>query len=131
MYSIFFCFKQKTAYEMRISDWSSDVCSSDLENRVVVGVVHAQSHVGLELAIQTVAQLTTGHELAFASRQRGCVHHEVHGQRRLVDAKHGQSFRIGRLNDRAAYADFLDAVNQNDVAEIGGAACRERVGQSV
>src|SRR3546814_8931254 len=26
----FFCFKQKTAYDMRISDWSSDVCSSDL-----------------------------------------------------------------------------------------------------
>src|SRR3546814_8208813 len=33
MYSLvfyFFFFKQKTAYEMRISDWSSDVCSSDL-----------------------------------------------------------------------------------------------------
>src|SRR3546814_6654746 len=29
--SWFFFFKQKTAYEMRISDWSSDVCSSDLE----------------------------------------------------------------------------------------------------
>src|SRR3546814_10096628 len=29
----FFCFKQKTAYEMRISDWSSDVCSSDLSKR--------------------------------------------------------------------------------------------------
>src|SRR3546814_10458504 len=28
----FFFFKQKTAYEMRISDWSSDVCSSDLNN---------------------------------------------------------------------------------------------------
>src|SRR3546814_9110927 len=28
--SVFFFFKQKTAYEMRISDWSSDVCSSDL-----------------------------------------------------------------------------------------------------
>src|SRR3546814_19084298 len=28
--SLFFFFKQKTAYEMRISDWSSDVCSSDL-----------------------------------------------------------------------------------------------------
>src|SRR3546814_3349129 len=27
----FFFFKQKTAYEMRISDWSSDVCSSDLQ----------------------------------------------------------------------------------------------------
>src|SRR3546814_2217986 len=29
-YSVFFFFKQKTAYDMRISDWSSDVCSSDL-----------------------------------------------------------------------------------------------------
>src|SRR3546814_7126010 len=38
----FFFFKQKTAYEMRISDWSSDVCSSDLwplpfENNVLSG----------------------------------------------------------------------------------------------
>src|SRR3546814_5707250 len=33
---VFFFFKQKTAYEMRISDWSSDVCSSDL----VVKIVH-------------------------------------------------------------------------------------------
>src|SRR3546814_8911015 len=30
---MFFFFKQKTAYEMRISDWSSDVCSSDLNNK--------------------------------------------------------------------------------------------------
>src|SRR3546814_8818437 len=30
---LFFFFKQKTAYEMRISDWSSDVCSSDLGRR--------------------------------------------------------------------------------------------------
>src|SRR3546814_15655744 len=33
VYVVFFCvFKQKTAYEMRISDWSSDVCSSDLRH---------------------------------------------------------------------------------------------------
>src|SRR3546814_10301160 len=32
-YLAFFFFKQKTAYEMRISDWSSDVCSSDLCGR--------------------------------------------------------------------------------------------------
>src|SRR3546814_2046452 len=31
---VFFFFKQKTAYEMRISDWSSDVCSSDLSEKV-------------------------------------------------------------------------------------------------
>src|SRR3546814_10377115 len=33
---MFFFFKQKTAYEMRISDWSSDVCSSDLVLHPVV-----------------------------------------------------------------------------------------------
>src|SRR3546814_2574965 len=33
VYFFFFFFKQKTAYEMRISDWSSDVCSSDLPER--------------------------------------------------------------------------------------------------
>src|SRR3546814_5925170 len=30
---VFFFFKQKTAYELRISDWSSDVCSSDLHDQ--------------------------------------------------------------------------------------------------
>src|SRR3546814_6365188 len=33
MFLWFFFFKQKTAYELRISDWSSDVCSSDLDPR--------------------------------------------------------------------------------------------------
>src|SRR3546814_5131472 len=52
MYSFFF-FKQKTAYEVRISDWSSDVCSSDLPlehtlRMAVRGIhndhIHARSH---------------------------------------------------------------------------------------
>src|SRR3546814_6292385 len=34
VFFFFFVFKQKTAYEMRISDWSSDVCSSDLRGGV-------------------------------------------------------------------------------------------------
>src|SRR3546814_3128309 len=34
---LFFFFKQKTAYEMRISDWSSDVCSSDLKRPPLFG----------------------------------------------------------------------------------------------
>src|SRR3546814_5442655 len=42
---LFFFFKQKTAYEMRISDWSSDVCSSDLDgqraDRATVGTAIA------------------------------------------------------------------------------------------
>src|SRR3546814_12969478 len=39
----FFFFKQKTAYEMRISDWSSDVCSSDLFGEInsLEGIVEA------------------------------------------------------------------------------------------
>src|SRR3546814_3851977 len=37
MYLLFFFFKQKTAYEMRISDWSSDVCSSDLLLHIGLG----------------------------------------------------------------------------------------------
>src|SRR3546814_10803466 len=35
---LFFFFKQKTAYEMRISDWSSDVCSSDLDTDLKSGI---------------------------------------------------------------------------------------------
>src|SRR3546814_5709308 len=42
---LFFFFKQKTAYEMRISDWSSDVCSSDLVSHDdPVTVVVADDH---------------------------------------------------------------------------------------
>src|SRR3546814_6756513 len=37
----YFFFKQKTAYEMRISDWSSDVCSSDLHDAELVGRIAA------------------------------------------------------------------------------------------
>src|SRR3546814_6667256 len=46
-----FLFKRKTAYEMRISDWSSDVCSSDLASIYLMGVAdeiegHVQSIAG-------------------------------------------------------------------------------------
>src|SRR3546814_2412206 len=45
----FFFFKQKTAYEMRISDWSSDVCSSDLmrkpRRRADYANIHPNDHV--------------------------------------------------------------------------------------
>src|SRR3546814_7697848 len=45
MLLVFFVFKQKTAYERRISDWSSDVCSSDRLQRLYDGL---QSHFSLE-----------------------------------------------------------------------------------
>src|SRR3546814_8140849 len=43
----FFFFKQKTAYEMRISDWSSDVCSSDLFLLQLLGRHRAYDLVGV------------------------------------------------------------------------------------
>src|SRR3546814_18176206 len=44
----FFFFKQKTAYEMRISDWSSDVCSSDLLCLLLfIGAMGKSAQLGL------------------------------------------------------------------------------------
>src|SRR3546814_16687453 len=48
---VFFFFKQKTAYEMRISDWSSDVCSSDLGG----GDAALRGGHGLERAVRDEA----------------------------------------------------------------------------
>src|SRR3546814_1500524 len=48
IFCIFF-FKQKTAYEMRISDWSSDVCSSDLGRGAAEGDALVEGHVVADL----------------------------------------------------------------------------------
>src|SRR3546814_13338930 len=45
-FRFFFFFKQKTAYEMRISDWSSDVCSSDLLDWLIGGFYLKSKPVG-------------------------------------------------------------------------------------
>src|SRR3546814_1042444 len=45
---LFFFFKQKTAYEMRISDWSSDVCSSDLVGIGAGALVRYILHLDLQ-----------------------------------------------------------------------------------
>src|SRR3546814_7545070 len=50
----FVFFKQKTAYELRISDWSSDVCSSDLAHGVV-GEVPQACEVVTDYGVATVA----------------------------------------------------------------------------
>src|SRR3546814_14462244 len=54
---IIFFFKQKTAYEMRISDWSSDVCSSDLNIAINLYVVSRYGIVGLAGATAVSASL--------------------------------------------------------------------------
>src|SRR3546814_6837334 len=60
---IFFFFKQKTAYEMRISDWSSDVCSSDLGG-----------HINTWARVEPTAGCSTPNNLrSCAKKWNGCM----------------------------------------------------------
>src|SRR3546814_2915935 len=95
----FLFFKQKTAYEMRISDWSSDVCSSDLVHARPDGVVEEHRMHRLP------------HELVAAERER-----------HVRDAARNVAVREFAANPRRRL-DEIDGV----VVEIGRASCRERV----
>src|SRR3546814_10158490 len=53
----FFFFKQKTAYEMRISDWSSDVCSSDLSARARLPEKASAAQVDEQMNLSTIEAL--------------------------------------------------------------------------
>src|SRR3546814_2199022 len=57
---MFFFFKQKTAYEMRISDWSSDVCSSDLLSLVLQRVGPTLLLMGTGLLVAIVLGIAAG-----------------------------------------------------------------------
>src|SRR3546814_3576023 len=74
--SFFFFFKQKTAYEMRISDWSSDVCSSDLERfpYIAEGFANNIVHTGFDgpshLLLEHVPQQALGTSVRRRSEER-------------------------------------------------------------
>src|SRR3546814_6539872 len=96
---MFFFFKQKTAYEMRISDWSSDVCSSDL-NADVVGKRQGglQSHLGKafrglrHLALEQLAPAVRHEQDADGeARQRPGERRE-----RVVERPQGRDVESGR-----------------------------------
>src|SRR3546814_2665449 len=64
---VYFCFfKQKTAYEMRISDWSSDVCSSDLLHRRELERITA----GRELEIDDLVDTRAARAVAVRHRRQ-------------------------------------------------------------
>src|SRR3546814_19824809 len=72
-----FFFKQKTAYEMRISDWSSDVCSSDLGATAAGGAATGSSKLSFSLArgssdgASTVVGVQAAIRIVAASRAQG------------------------------------------------------------
>src|SRR3546814_5677987 len=73
---LFFFFKQKTAYEMRISDWSSDVCSSDLCQGI------AQPHL-----VDGEEQLPFLHDLPVMNSDRVHPPRNIGGKRNDIGAK--------------------------------------------
>src|SRR3546814_13338571 len=117
-----FVFKQKTAYEMRISDWSSDVCSSDLQTEwtfpeLVADTLSMERPV-LPAPHQVVAELNrTVLQVNITSRRSLVYHAWVTLESALVGFLFGTALGIG----------LAVAL----VHEIGRASCRERVCQSV
>src|SRR3546814_10971282 len=84
-----FFFKQKTAYEMRISDWSSDVCSSDLQDRGGTAA-HCRHLSAREQCISDPCQCSA----------RGCNDRQAHAQcqpgpqRRSEERREGKSVSV-------------------------------------
>src|SRR3546814_3727450 len=99
IYVCFFFFKQKTAYEMRISDWSSDVCSSDLHALQVVEHVVGPD-VGEDLADAGKEDDVEGAVLHLGPQCRGEVELRV---------EHGlQHFpKIGRASCRERVCQYV------------------------
>src|SRR3546814_5585542 len=91
MYLIFF-FKQKTAYEMRISDWSSDVCSSDL-------ATEAEAFAAARVASQDDVNRRDETLLSVIPRDR----RRVYKTREILDAvlDDGSFFEMGRMYGRS------------------------------
>src|SRR3546814_7368651 len=96
----FFFFKQKTAYEMRISDWSSDVCSSDLalpaENPLGDAVADIDA-VGVERHLAGPLQRLQ------ALDRSGHFHAVVGGKRRAT----GEFKQIGRASCRERVCQYV------------------------
>src|SRR3546814_14191890 len=106
----FFFFKQKTAYEMRISDWSSDVCSSDLvEQRPRCGEARPGEFTGLQ-------EIVGGHAAAARGQPEPCERAEDDiGERREAAEDEGERAAIEHLLQEPA-AEVVHAPNRPEQA---------------
>src|SRR3546814_1934970 len=102
-----FFFKQKTAYEMRISDWSSDVCSSDLFTpppkvmSAIVHVVPASQPEGVDPAL--LSRLT---EKGFGQRRK-MLRQSLKGIVGAVEACEGLDIAPTRRADTVSVAEWV------------------------
>src|SRR3546814_15607415 len=96
-----FFFKQKTAYELRISDWSSDVCSSDLTFGSLEEWRQDCGCFQLDIVLLEVRQAEV--ESQGARRRHYAVHfHTLRSRRARVDAECGIRGGIGAIDTRQA-----------------------------
>src|SRR3546814_17795555 len=93
-FMIFFFFKQKTAYEMRISDWSSDLCSSDLAPHLGHDGL-ARQHGGGEARVERVDPGRIMVAQPFHDRARGDAVGAQAMQDRAIEAGAPRHRRIG------------------------------------
>src|SRR3546814_11416089 len=112
--SFFFFFKQKTAYDMRISDWSSDVCSSDLDldpghiRRLALIRRHTQRRVALEMfdraeiLARGESHVARGHIVQEVDPSRPRARTAVGHMQRRYDSRQDRSLSIGGLPSPAA-----------------------------
>src|SRR3546814_9414355 len=93
---LFFFFKQKTAYEMRISDWSSDVCSSDLIARITSAIQFQNDRVE-ELSRRHGELMEQAVERAAAVAQQiaGALEQKIVTLEQAVSRASGEAGRIG------------------------------------
>src|SRR3546814_5906604 len=89
-----FFFKQKTAYEMRISDWSSDVCSSDLgEIQVAVQLLEEQKKVTASVRPNLSLQIAGLH---IREKNYGAAEAELRGALRESPSDRSEESRVGK-----------------------------------
>src|SRR3546814_14615912 len=118
--TVFFCFcKQKTAYEMRISDWSSDVCSSDLQDGAYALFTSTSGVIG------NIGQANYG------AAKLG-----VHGLSHIIAMENASCNVRANVIAPFAWTRMIGTIPVKDEAsrvrvEIGRASCRERGGQYV
>src|SRR3546814_4770697 len=93
VFGLFFFFKQKTAYEMRISDWSSDVCSSDLLHGGAERIAQGLDAIG---GNARRSQDRTAHDLLGQDQLENLALHIV--ARHFGDQRH---VRISRIRSEA------------------------------
>src|SRR3546814_2913112 len=115
---MFFFFKQKTAYEMRISDWSSDVCSSDL-HAVGLRILLATYHPAVD---DRAAALKADSVLGFTNDRAAIYNSRIDSQifglpRRGIKMRHRDNAEATARND-AAIVDYRVRLLKDDAAGV-------------